>query len=251
MNNFWLIWKKEMAGYLLSMTGHVIITLNAFLLGGCFTLLMEVLNLEPTDVPITEIFYDSFFFWILLFLGAPIITMKAFATEAARGTLDSLLATPVPESTIVLAKWAACLSFFLLTWLPWIGCMAVVYIIPVNPPPFHWVQWLSTAIGIVLIGSFFISMGCFFSALTQNQIMSSMATLGVSLLLFSLSFADRWSNPNQSFFHSMMAQLGMVRHMTDFVRGILDTRPIVFYSSATAVFLFATTQVLQAKRWKS
>lgn len=251
MTSFCLIWKKETASYLTSITGWMVITLNAILLGGCFTILIEVLNLEPTDIPIAEIFYDSFFFWILLFLGAPVITMKAFASESSRGSLDALLATPLSEATIVLGKWAACLTFFMLTWLPWIGCIAVVYLLPQDPPPFHLMQWATTGLGILMTGSFLIAMGCFFSALTHNQIISSMATLGVSLILFSISFMDRWTNPGENIWHGLMAQIGMVNHMSDFVRGIVDTRPIIFYTSVTALLLYATTTVLQQRRWRS
>lgn len=240
-----------MGAYLFSVTGHLVIALNALLLGGCFTILIEVLNLEPTSIPVAEIFYDSFFFWILLFIGIPIITMRAFALESTRGTLDALLATPASEGAIVIGKWAACVSFFILTWVPWIGCIAVIYLLPDAPPPFHLMQWVTTSLGIVLTGSFLISLGCLFSALSPNQVVCSMATLGVSLILFSVSFLDRWTNPNESVWAGLLAQTGMVNHMSDFVRGIIDTRPIIFYISATCFILYLTTNVLQRRRWAS
>ncbi len=244
-----LIWRKEINGYLTSTTGHIVITLNALLLGGFFTIFIELLNQVPTDTPITELFYDSYFFWILLFIGAPVITTRAFSLEASRGTLDATLATQAPTYALVTGKWAASLTFFLLTWIPWLGCMAVIYTIPNTPPPFSWEQWASTGLGLLLMGGFFISVGCLFSSMTSNQIVSAMATLVLCLGLFSLSFLDQWSNPNENLLQSLISQIGIVNHMGDFVRGIIDTRPIVFYISSTCVCLYLTTITLERRRW--
>lgn len=244
-----LIWRKEVSGYLTSTTGHIVITLNALLLGGFFTIFIELLNQVPTDVPITELFYDSYFFWILLFIGAPVITTRTFSLEASRGTLDAILATPTPTFSVVLGKWAASVTFFLLTWIPWLGCMAVIYTVPSTPPPFYWEQWASTGLGLLLMGGFFISIGCLFSSMTSNQIVSAMATFVLCLGLFSLSFLDQWSNPNKDLLRSFISQIGIVNHMGDFARGIIDTRPIVFYVTSTFFCLYLTTITLEKRRW--
>jgi hypothetical protein len=38
--------------------------------------------------------------------------------------------------------------------------------------------------------------------------------------------------------------------MIDFTRGIVDTRVIIFYVSATFFFLFLTLRVIESRRWK-
>lgn len=246
-----LICRKELSGYIYSTAGHVVITLNALMFGAFFTIFIELLNQVATNVPITELFYDSYFFWILLLVGIPVITTRAFSLEASRGTLDSTLATPISTASLVTGKWLGCLIFFLVTWLPWIGCMIVIYFIPSQPPPFEWIQWVTTGFGLVLIGSFFVAIGCFFSSLTPNQIISAMATLVTCLSLFGLSFIDKWANPNESTLQSLISQLGIVNHMGDFVRGILDSRPITFYISSTALLLYLTVLAIERKRWKA
>ena len=42
----------------------------------------------------------------------------------------------------------------------------------------------------------------------------------------------------------------MIEHMKDFVRGVVDTRPVVFYLSLTGLFLFLTLKVVESRRWK-
>jgi len=38
--------------------------------------------------------------------------------------------------------------------------------------------------------------------------------------------------------------------MDDFARGVVDTRPVVFYASATFLFLFLTLRAVESRRWK-
>jgi ABC-2 type transport system permease protein len=39
--------------------------------------------------------------------------------------------------------------------------------------------------------------------------------------------------------------------MSDFTRGVVDIRPIVFYISLTVLFLFLTLKSVESRRWKS
>jgi ABC-2 type transport system permease protein len=38
--------------------------------------------------------------------------------------------------------------------------------------------------------------------------------------------------------------------MKDFARGVVDTRPLVFYLSSTVFCLFLTLKVVESRRWK-
>jgi ABC-2 type transport system permease protein len=35
-----------------------------------------------------------------------------------------------------------------------------------------------------------------------------------------------------------------------FARGVLDSRPVVYYGSLTALFLFLTLKVVDSRRWR-
>ena len=39
-------------------------------------------------------------------------------------------------------------------------------------------------------------------------------------------------------------------NMHDFARGVVDTRAVIFYISATFIFLFLTLRVVESRRWK-
>jgi len=55
--------RRELGGFFVSLTGYVIIASVLLLLGISFTGILGVLNDSPTDVPLTELFYKSYYFW--------------------------------------------------------------------------------------------------------------------------------------------------------------------------------------------
>src|SRR5439155_23059932 len=118
--------RRELAGYFISLTGYIVIGAAMFLLGLSFVVLLVKLQQEPTPMPITELFYITPFFWIILLLATPVITMRLFALEKFSGTFETLMTTPVSDLQVVLAKFTAALVFYTLMWLPLLGCVLVV-----------------------------------------------------------------------------------------------------------------------------
>src|SRR6266576_2827797 len=91
-------------------------------LAGYFISLLVKLQQEPTPMPITELFYITPFFWLVLLLATPVITMRLFALEKFSGTFETLMTAPVSDLQVVLAKFTAALLFYLVMWLPLLGC---------------------------------------------------------------------------------------------------------------------------------
>ena len=48
----------------------------------------------------------------------------------------------------------------------------------------------------------------------------------------------------------VLDSIGVWRQMQEFARGVVDTRYIVFYMTATFFFLFLTCRVVESRRWK-
>src|SRR2546426_6580670 len=116
--------RRELGGFFVSLTGYVIIASVLLLLGFSFDDVLSKLQSSPTDAPLTELFYSTIYFWLILLLTAPVITMRSFAFEKWSGTFETLMTTPVSDLQVVLAKFTATLSFYILTWVPLLGCIA-------------------------------------------------------------------------------------------------------------------------------
>src|SRR5438552_783828 len=123
MRAYWTLTRRDLAGYFLSLTGYVVIAATTFLVGLSFVDLLKALKQEPTAMPVTELFYVTWYFWLILLLVTPVITMRLFALEKFSGTFETLMTTPVSDLQVVLAKFSAAMLFYLLLWLPLAGCL--------------------------------------------------------------------------------------------------------------------------------
>jgi ABC-2 type transport system permease protein len=250
MHAYCTLTRRELASYFLSLTGYIIIAAAVFLMGFSFIVLLVKLQEDPLPVPVTELFYKTPFFWFILLLSAPVITMRLFAHEKFSGTFETLMTAPVTDLEVVLAKFTAGLLFYLVMWLPLLGCLFVVRHYTTNAEGFDAATIASTFFGILLLGCLFISIGCCASALTRSQVTAAMISLvfGVSLFLVGV-LADRFPL-HVTWQTQVLSSLAFFDQMHDFARGILDTRPLILYLSLTFFFLFLTLRVVESRRWK-
>jgi ABC-2 type transport system permease protein len=250
MQAYLTLTRRELAAYFLSLTGYIIIAAALFLLGYSFVVLLVNLQQEPTPMPVTELFFSTPFFWLILLLSAPVITMRLFALEKFTGTFETLMTAPVSELQVVLAKFTAGLVFYLVMWLPLLGCLWVVRHYASEPAALDAATAGSTFLGIFLLGCLFISLGCCASALTRSQVIAAMISLvfGVSLFLVSV-LAARLPLPS-NWQSEVLGSLAFFDQMHDFARGVVDTRPVILYLSLTLFFLFLTLRIVESRRWK-
>lgn len=250
MQAFWTLFRRELGGFFQSMTGYVIIATTLALLGLSLVDMLSKMN-EPLDAPMTEVFYVTLYFWLILLLTTPVITMRTFASEKASGTFETLMTTPVSDLQVVLAKFAGTLTFFIITWLPLMGYMLFLHRY-LNSPSTAWEprSLATTFLGILLVGSVYISLGCFASALTKSQIIAAAVSYAVGLTLFLLSLRSLVPIAATGWQAKVFTHVSMIEHMHDFVRGVINTTPIVYYLSLTAFFVFMTLKVVESRRWK-
>jgi ABC-2 type transport system permease protein len=250
MREFVTLTRRELGSFFVSFSGYVIIAAAAFLMGLSFVVLLVKLRSEPLPMPVTEMFYLTPFFWTILLLAVPVITMRLFALEKYSGTFETLMTTPVTEFQVVTAKFTGAMMFYMILWLPLLACLLVIRYYSGSEAGMDVGSVGGTFLGIFLMGCLFISMGCFASSLTHSQMVAAMVSLATGFSLFLLSvLADRLPTaiPWQA---DVAASLGLFEQMHDFSRGVVDTRPIVFCLSLAFFFLFLTLRAVESRRWK-
>ena len=103
---------------------------------------------------------------------------------------------------------------------------------------------------LLLIGSFLLAIGCFASTLSSSQIVAGIITIAIIVILFFLGFVPYYTGEGfqaVSMFHYVAIQ----EHLSLFTGGVIDSRPVVYYLSMAAFFLFLTHLTLDFRRWKS
>ncbi len=251
MRRFFTLFAREVSHYFHQPLAYVVLCLLSVVTGMQFHFWVTALNGRPAQNTLLEAFFNSPFIWLPFVLVFPLITMRLFSEEYKLGTIETLMTAPVRDGHVVLAKFCGAFVFYLFLWLP----SALYFVI------FQWQTGVSaTGTGgsfagayamLVLIGLFYVSIGCLASSLTDNQIVAAVITFALICAMFFVSLASFIFPVSNPFLREFSYYFSAVEHMGEFSRGLIDTRPLVFYLSLTGFTLFLTYHVFQYRRWKT
>lgn len=249
MRIFRILLFKELKAYFLSPFGWLILTFAAFMQGLVLTATLKAFADEAQPENLVFLTFGSTLFWFYFLVLFPVLTMRLFSEETRSGTLEGLLTAPVRTWQVVLSKFTAAYLTFVILWIPAFVHFYLFKVLTDFPPPFSNGEVGGAMIAVTLMGLLFTSYGCLASALTSSQIIAGLVCLGILMIHFFLGavtniFGDTIAAA--PFFDFVSSQ----NHLRDFTRGIVDTRPIVYYLSTTAFFLVLTYHLLDFRRWK-
>lgn len=230
MRSFLTLLGKEVRALFHSPIAYIVIAVFLFLMGYSFTLTLFV-NKYATLV---HIFFQSAG---LLLLIVPIITMRLFAEERKAGTLELLLTAPVRESHVVLAKYVASMAV-VLTMIALTGAYAVVLGMFGSP---EWGPIYSGYLGLVLFASTLVSLGLMISALTANQVVAAIVTIGVSFMMWTI---DTLAAMMPDALERILISLSLLARFTPFATGAMYTSDFGFFVCSTLLALFLAVRAL-------
>jgi ABC-2 type transport system permease protein len=250
MRIFWTLMRRELAAFFVSVTGYVVIAAVTLLIGSSFVMLIRNLGSDPFSMPVTELFFNSILFWVVVILVTPVITMRLFALEKASGTYETLMTTPVGDLQVVAAKFATAVVFYMIMWLPTLACLFIVAHFTNQANALDAGTVGGMCLGIFLSGCLFLAMGCFTSSLTRSQVVAAMISLAAGVLLLITAYLAQVIPATEQWPAQLLLCFNLFKQMDDFTRGVVDTRTVIFYVSLTLFFLFLTLRVVESRRWK-
>ena len=179
---------------------------------------------------------------VLMLLFGPLLTMRLLAEERKLGTLELLLTVPVRDSEVIMGKFLGSLGILLTMLFLTLYYPLLLYIFgDPDPGPI-----LTGYLGLVLLGSVTLSVGIFASSLTSNQIVSAVVAIGILLALYFIGFASSFLPESAG---QVVSYFSLSYYFPDFMRGVIDTRGIVYYLSFSALFIFLAIRSLENSRW--
>ncbi len=237
---------REFRSYFFSPIAYIVAALLLLVNGAVFSLIVGYLNDPRSAVgaPLELFFGQTIFFWLILLFVAPVLTMRLLSEERRSGTIEVLMTAPVTEGQVVVGKYLAALFFYVFLWLP-----TVTY--PLLLSYYSEVDWGPVAsgyLGILGIGSLFLSIGVLASSMTRSQLVAAVLTFAMLIPLFMFGLLENLFNDDS--LRQIFSYLNLWQHMEEFSKGIVDTRRIVYYLSATSLFLFMAARVLENKKWR-
>jgi ABC-2 type transport system permease protein len=242
--NIRTIAKRELMGYFASPVAYVFIVIF-LLLTGFFTFMLGGF-FERNDASLTAFFvYHP---WLYLFL-VPAVGMRLWSEERRSGTMELLLTMPI-------TTWQAIVGKFLASWL-FLG-IALLLTFPIA----FTVNYLGSPDNGVILASYFgsfllagayLAITCMTSAMTRNQVISFIVSVVICFLLILVGYppvTEFLSNVvglNQRWVEGI-ASFSVMTHFDWMLRGVIDSRDLVFFASLIVFSLFTTGVIIRGHR---
>ena len=218
------IYKRELSSYFNSMIGYVFVAVLIFFTGIYF-MAYNLYNGLP------QFSYTLYSLMSILLITIPILTMKSMAEERHSRTDQLLLTSPVTLTGVVLGKYFAMVTVFLIP----VALMARL------------LSDYAALFAFFLMGCVFLAIGMFLSSLTESQIISAVSTFAVLLILY---LWDDLTGFLPSALGDLLSAFSFTQTFYNFVQySMFDLGGVVLYLSLAGVFVFLTIQGLQKRRW--
>jgi ABC-2 type transport system permease protein len=255
MNNILAIAHKEVKAYFASPIAYIVIGFFAVLVGFFFYSLLDYfmrVSMQagggfgaPESVNVNEMLISPLFLnlSVILLFTLPLITMRTYSEEKRSGTIELLLTAPLTDLQIVLGKFLG--SFVLYAAMLGVTLIHLGILFWYGDP--EWRPVATGYLGVLLMGGCFLSLGLFISSLTKNQIVAGMITFAVFLMFWVINWLASSQGPTGQ---AVLNYLSITEHLSDFTRGVIDTRHLVYYLSFIAFSLFLTVRSVDSERWR-
>lgn len=241
------IYFKELNAFLSALSGYVVLLLFV-IASGLFLWVLPDTNILDYGYASLEQFF-RLGPWLLLFL-IPAVTMRSFAEESARGTMEWLATKPLSLFQIIGGKFLASLSLVLIALFPTLIYLFSIQWLSLDAAPLDPGSISGAYIGLVLLSAAFTAIGVFCSSITENQIISFLAALFLCFLFYNGFEAFSRIPAFRGGADYYLAMIGMDFHFDNLARGLMDSRDVIYFLSLVFLFIALTRFSLQRRTEK-
>lgn len=248
MKHFFTLLRHEVGVLLINPATYIATVVFLVLMGALFHGLLVEYSHDASDTSPAVSFFRLF--WLPVILLTPLLTMHSLAEERRRGTIETLLTTPVTTAEVVLAKFAASYLFYVALWGSTVSFHWLLYRFAETPAAIDPGPLIGGYTFIALCGLPYVAMGIFASALTRSQLVAALATFALcGLFTFTpLLLPELLGSPGQpSLVHALVDHVQITQHASDFILGTIDTRAPVLFASCAAFWLFLAVLALDTR----
>src|SRR5436190_8469192 len=250
MRKFYTLLVREVRGYFHSTIAYIVLVFFLLVTGVDFYFQVSFMNQQRASYSVQEAFFNSVFFWFAFVLIFPLITMRLFAEEFKLGTIEPLMTAPVRDWQVVLAKFFGALVFYIVLWLPTLLYFVIFQKITHQPAANSTGAYWGSYLMLLLLGMFYLSIGCLASVVTKNQIVAAIISFCAITLHFFSGLISFILTEVSSSTRQLLGYFSAIEQMGTLSRGEIDTRPMVLYVSLTMVMLSLTYLAFQSRKWR-
>lgn len=251
------VYKRELKAYFNTPLGFVVLAAY-YLILGIFYYEYLYLNGSPEISVLIIAMYSIVEFTV------PIITMRLLSEERRNKTDQVLLTAPVSLTGIVMGKFLAAFTLYAIAFAPTV----IFEIISASYVSVNILSYLYSLFGILLMGAAFISVGMFVSSLTESPVVSAFM-MYVVVFIVSVSgnlasavtkrstsstsglvnLANKFLNVLITCVQKFLSAINIEERITSFAEPVFSVPNVIYFLSASAVFLFLSVRSLEKRRW--
>lgn len=236
------LYLKEINSFLSSIIGYVFIIIYLVASGLFHWVISYNTNLlEGTEADLVPFFNLSPVIFLILI---PAITMRSIAEERRTGTIELLLTRPISDLQMILAKYFASVTLLIIALLPTLIYYISMYNLGKPVGVIDSGATLTSYIGLMLLGSVFVAIGIFASALTSSQIVAFI--LAMFLCWFFYDGFNLLGNFSQiGSLDYIIRYLGIAYHYDSIKKGVIESSAIIYFLSVIVLFISASLTVVK------
>ncbi len=182
----------------------------------------------------------------LSMLVVPVVTMGLIAEEKRSGTLEMLITLPVKDSDVMLGKYLGALGLVLVLVLATLIYPLTMFWKPWSLGALDWGPVQSAYLGLILFAAASVAIGLLISSLTDSQAVSFFITFFMLLVLWYIGGIADWMG---GWLGESLRYISFETRMNGFMRGLVDTRDIVYFVSIAVLCLVMAFRKLESRKW--
>lgn len=241
MSGFKAVFKRELRSYFTTPIAYVFLVVFLFF-SGYLTFKNGFFEIRQADM--TAFFINM---PLLFAFMVPATTMRLWAEERKSGSIELLLTLPITVTQAVLGKFFAAWVFLIISLVLTFPMVITVFFLG-NPDTG---LIITGYLGAILMAGGFLAIGCFFSALSKNQVISFvLSVVACAVLVFA-------GVPTTMNYLSTFLPIGLVSaietmslesHFESIQRGILEFRDVSYFIILIIGWVAACTVVLEERK---
>jgi ABC-2 type transport system permease protein len=232
MRDTLIIARKELKTYLNSVSTYIVFVIFLLLSGWFFSSVM----FKAGKAELRQLF--SILQIVFLFF-IPALTMGMIAREKSSRTIELLATLPIRIKSIIWGKFLAAVWLLIIILLFTLVHLLTIMIIGEN---IDYGSILCGYIGLIMIGAAYSSIGIFASTLQGNQILAFIIAFVISLFFFVIQYVLVLIPSAVADFFQF---LSFDYHLQNFLKGVIDTRDVIYFASITLGFMLLAEFVLK------
>ena len=227
--------KREFRGYFNSPAAYIVVCMFLLLMGFFFWNPFFLVNRASV-----RSMYDLMA--VLLLPTAPALTMGLIAEEKRTGTVEILLTMPVKDTEVIVGKFLAALGLLATV-------LACTLAYPISVSSLGNLDWGPVWAGyfaLLLEGAAMLAIGVLASSWTDNQLIAFFTS---GMICFAFWIVSRFLPFIPQSAASVVEWISFDYHFQDLVRGVVDSRHVIYFLSVIGFSLALAFRSLESRRW--